>query len=49
VTIISVSLLFILESSGGYSYTVEMLIVLPTTIALALLLLRKPPARTVWR
>jgi uncharacterized protein (DUF983 family) len=39
VTIISVSLLFILESSGGYSYTVEMLIVLPTTIALALLLL----------
>jgi uncharacterized protein (DUF983 family) len=39
VTIIVVSLLFILESSGRFSYAVEMLIVLPLTIVLALLLL----------
>ncbi|MGE4172104.1 MAG: DUF983 domain-containing protein [Methylocystis sp.] len=39
VTIVAVSLLFALESSGRYSYAVEMVIVLPTTIALALLLL----------
>lgn len=39
VTIISVSLLFILESSGRFSYAAEMAIVLPTTVALALLLL----------
>lgn len=39
VTITVVPLLFILESSGRYSYAVEMLIVVPLTIALVLLLL----------
>lgn len=39
VTITVVPLLFILESSGRFSYAVEMAIVLPITIALALLLL----------
>ncbi|MBM3652752.1 MAG: DUF983 domain-containing protein, partial [Alphaproteobacteria bacterium] len=39
VTIFAVSLLFILESSGRYSYALEMLIVLPTTVALVLCLL----------
>lgn len=39
VTIIVVSLLFTLESSGRFSYAIEMSIVLPITIALALLLL----------
>jgi uncharacterized protein (DUF983 family) len=39
VTITVAPLLFILESSGRYSYAVEMLIVVPLTIALVLLLL----------
>ncbi|TLG79386.1 DUF983 domain-containing protein [Methylocystis sp. B8] len=39
VTLTVVSLLFILETSGRFSYAVEMAIVLPITIALALLLL----------
>lgn len=39
VTITVVPLLFILESSGRFSYAVEMAIVLPITVALALLLL----------
>jgi uncharacterized protein (DUF983 family) len=39
VTITVVPLLFILESSGRYSYAIEMLIVVPLTIALVLLLL----------
>ncbi|CCJ05484.1 DUF983 domain-containing protein [Methylocystis sp. SC2] len=39
VTILVVPLLFILESSGRYACAVEMLIVVPLTIALVLLLL----------
>ena len=39
VTIFAVSLLFLMESGGGYSSAVEIFVVLPITIALALLLL----------